>query len=96
MTEHKHDDHHHKEEHKKDGHERTFKIIVDQKPHDWPKQFITGLEVKRLAGVDPKAFDAWLDVPGPEDELIDDDKKVDLSRPGVEKFFTGKKTTTEG
>jgi hypothetical protein len=35
-------------------------------------------------------------VPGPEDELIDDDKKVDLSRPGVEKFFTGKKTTTEG
>lgn len=84
-------------EHKKDeDRERSFKIIVDQKHHEWPRQFITGLEVKRLAGVDPAAFDAWLDVRGPEDELIDDNEKVDLSKPGVEKFFTGKKTTTEG
>jgi hypothetical protein len=83
-------------EDKKEERERRYKIIVDQKPHDWPTQFITGLEVKRLAGVDPAAFDAWLDVRGPEDELINDDQKVDLSRPGVEKFFTGKKTTTEG
>lgn len=82
--------------HGDDDRERKFKIVVDQKPHEWPKQFITGLEVKKLAGVDPATYDAWLDVRGPEDELIEDNKKVDLSKPGVERFFTGKKTTTEG
>lgn len=83
-------------EKKPDGHVDDFEIIVDQKRHKWPKPFITGLEIKRLAGVDPKTYDAWLDVRGPEDELIKDDQKVDLTKKGVEKFFTGKKTTTEG
>lgn len=77
------------------GH-HTFKIVVDQKPHDWPKPAITGLEIKTLAGVDPKNYDAWQDVRGPEDLLIKDDGKIDLTDKGTEKFFTGKKTTTEG
>lgn len=82
---------------KPDGdHDKPNQIIVDQKPHKWPQKFITGLEIKRLAGVDPAAYDAWLDVKGPEDELVADDAKIDVSKPGVEKFFTGKKTTTEG
>jgi multiubiquitin len=79
----------------KHGH-RTFNILVDQKRHEWPKSVITGLEIKRLAGVDPTTYDAWQDVPGPDDLLIRDDAKVDLTKPGTEKFFTGKKTTTEG
>lgn len=79
-----------------DKKDRPFKIIVDQKPHDWPTQFITGLDIKRLAGVDPAAFDAWQDVRGPEDVLIDDNDRADLSPNGTERFFTGKKTTTEG
>lgn len=80
----------------KEKKEPPFKIIVDQKPHDWPTQFITGLDIKRLAGVDPAAFDAWQDVRGPEDVLIADAQRVDLKPNGTEKFFTGKKTTTEG
>ena len=74
----------------------TYKIIVDRRPHDWHQPFITGAEIKRLAGVDQAAFDAWQDVPGPEDVLVADDRKVDLREKGTEKFFTGKKTTTEG
>lgn len=74
----------------------VYKIIVDQKPHDWPKPVITGLEIKRLAGVDPEAYDAWQDVRGPEDLLIKDTDKADLTKQGTEKFFTGKKKTTEG
>jgi hypothetical protein len=73
-----------------------FKIIVDRKPHDWPEPFISGAQIKRLAGVDATTYDAWQDVPGPEDLLITDDRKVDLRPPKVERFFTGKKTTTEG
>ena len=74
----------------------TYKIIVDRRPHDWHQPFITGAEIKRLAGVDQATFDAWQDVRGPEDILVADDRKVDLREPGTEKFFTGKKTTTEG
>jgi multiubiquitin len=79
------------------GHEqRRFNIIVDQKRHDWPKPEISGLEIKELAGVDADKYDAWQDVPGPDDLQIKDQQKVDLTKPGTEKFFTGKKTTTEG
>lgn len=73
-----------------------YEILVDRRPHKWTKPTITGLEIKKLAGVDPATYDAWQDVPGHEDKPIADNEKVDLTRPGVEKFFTGKKTTTEG
>lgn len=73
-----------------------FQIIVDQKPYKWNEPFITGLQIKRLAGVDPATYDAWQDVRGPEDVLLNDDTKVDFRKPGTERFFTGKKTTTEG
>lgn len=79
-----------------DKKKETYKIIVDRRPHDWHQPFITGAEIKRLAGVDQATFDAWQDVPGPEDVLVADDRKVDLREKGTEKFFTGKKTTTEG
>lgn len=74
----------------------SFEIIVDQRPHKWHETFITGLQVKKLAGVDPASYDAWQDVRGPEDILLKDDTRVDLRKPGTERFFTGKKTTTEG
>jgi hypothetical protein len=73
-----------------------FKVLVDRKPHDWNEPFITGAQIKELAGVDQAAYDAWQDVPGPEDILVGDTDKVDLREPGRERFFTGKKTTTEG
>ncbi len=73
-----------------------YKIIVDRKPHDWPEPFISGAQIKQIAGVDQVTYDAWQDVPGPEDRLITDTDKVDLRPPAVERFFTGKKTTTEG
>jgi hypothetical protein len=78
------------------GHDKAFKIVVDQKHHEWRERYITGLEIKRLAGVDPATYDAWQDVRGPEDILVGDNDQVDLTKPGVERFFTGKKTTTEG
>lgn len=74
----------------------VFHILIDHKPHDWPKSVITGVEIKQLAGVDPQTFDAWQDVPGPDDELISDTREINLSGKGTEKFFTIKKTTTEG
>jgi hypothetical protein len=34
--------------------------------------------------------------PGPEDNPVGDSDHVDLTGRGVERFFTGKKTSTEG
>jgi hypothetical protein len=82
-----------KDEEKRD---RPFKILVDHKPHEWPHPFITGAQIKTLAGVNQATYDAWQDVPGPEDILVGDTDEVDLRKPGAERFFTGKKTTTEG
>lgn len=73
-----------------------YKILVDHKPHDWPRPYITGTEIKRVAGVDPATYDAWQDVAGPEDKLVADNERVDLRPHGVEKFYAIKKTTTEG
>lgn len=81
---------------KPDKPEKSYHIIVDQRPHDWPAPFITGAQIKQLAGVDPTTYDAWQHMHGPEDRLIADAEHADLTQPGTERFFTGKKTTTEG
>lgn len=92
--------HEHEQHHPGNGnHEKplkTFHILIDHKPHDWPKPVITGAEIKQLAGVDTQTFDAWQDVSGPEDKFIGDTYEVDLAEKGTEKFFTIKKNTTEG
>lgn len=71
-------------------------IFIDRKKYDWDQPAITGLQIKNLAGVDIATYNVWQDVAGPEDIPIADDFSVDLTQPGVEKFFTGKKTSTEG
>ena len=75
--------------------DKKYKLIVDQQEHQWLKPVITGLEIKNLAGVDV-SYGVWQEVPGPNDPPVGDNQQVDLARPGVERFFTGKKTTTEG
>ena len=81
-------------EHEKE-HKQDFKLIIDTHPFTWPNSTITGTEIKQLASVDP-SYGVWQEVPGPNDPPVGDNQQVDLTRPGVERFFTGKKTTTEG
>lgn len=83
-------------EHKKSLKTHVFKILIDQKPFEWPDQFITGAQIKQLAGVD-MSYGVWLKVHGPgEDQPIGDQEQVDLSDPGREHFFTAPTQTTEG
>lgn len=74
----------------------AYHILIDHKPHDWPKPTITGTEIKQLAGVDQHTYDAWQDVPGPEDRQVGNTEEIDLTQNGTEKFFAIKATTTEG
>lgn len=69
---------------------KKFKFFVDGIKFQTEKQFLTGLEIKMMANV-PEDLDLYLVVHGYQDELISNDKTVNLSRPGVEKFETRKK-----
>lgn len=60
---------------------KTIKLKIDNKNYTVEKQFITGSEIKSLAGV-PPSYGVWLKVTGPgEDRKIKDDEQVDLSKP---------------
>lgn len=76
--------------------DHPFKLLIDQKPYEWPERLITGAQIKQLANVD-MSYGVWLEVHGPGDDLpIDNDEQVDLSQPGREHFFTAPTQTTEG
>jgi len=74
----------------------SYRFMMDGRRFEWGATEITGLTLKKLAGVDPNSFDVWLEIKGQEDQLVENTDFVDLTAKGIEKFFTGKKTTTEG
>jgi hypothetical protein len=61
-------------------------LIIEGEKFEWHKQYITGAEIKNLAGIDP-AKEIYLSLKEPwDDELISDEQRVDLARPGIEEF----------
>jgi hypothetical protein len=77
--------------------DRSFRILIDDERYEWGAPEITGLMLKKLAGVDPGTYDVWLEVrESGEDIRIENNETVSLEDDGVERFFTGKSTTTEG
>jgi hypothetical protein len=66
-------------------------FLVGEKHHQWKKQHISGLEVRKLAGVLP-SDEIYLLLQKPyEDEVIGDKTQVNLARPGIEHFWVKKK-----
>lgn len=76
--------------------DRSFRFLLDGRQFEWGGTFITGLALKKLAEVDPTTHGVWLEVRGNEDKKIGNGELIDLSEPGVERFFTGVDQTTEG
>lgn len=74
----------------------SFRLELDGRVIEWGAPVISGRVLKRLAGVDPKTYGIWLEVRGEEDRPIDDGELVRLDKPGLERFFTGTVTSTEG
>ena len=63
-----------------------LKLIIEDKPYDWKEQYILGSQVRKLGNA-PAGSETFLVIQKPwEDELIGDDDKVDLARPGIEQF----------
>lgn len=76
--------------------DRSFRFELDGRIFEWGGTFIAGLTLKKLASVDPATYGVWLEVRGSDDRPIGNNELVDLSAPGVERFFTGIVQTTEG
>lgn len=68
----------------------SLKLTINGKHYEHHAQFISGAEVRNLGQI-PKEDEIFLGIKRPwEDELIQDDAKVDLARPGIEHFFSKK------
>jgi hypothetical protein len=76
--------------------DRSFRFFVDGRQIEWAKPTITGRILKALAGVDPATYDVYLDVRGDQPRQIANEEAVRLDAPGVERFDTVIRHTTEG
>lgn len=73
---------------------RELSFTINKKEYGWHKQFITGKKLRELGDVKPEE-DLFLEGDAPEErELIEEDTKVNLARPGTE-HFVSKETVTE-
>lgn len=78
--------------------DRSFRLELDDRVIEWGGTRISGLTLKKLADADADAdaatHVAWLDSRGGTDRQIDDAELVDLSAPGVERFYTALRSIT--
>lgn len=67
---------------------KVLKLIINDRHFEWSEQYISGADVKRLAGI-PDSDLVFLSIRNPwEDELIENETRVDLARPGIEHFYS--------
>lgn len=72
--------------------ELALKLIINGTHYEWHQQYIIGVEVRKLGNIS-EDDEIFLSIKKPwEDELIQNDTKVDLARPGIEHFFSKKKS----
>lgn len=76
--------------------DRLFRFVLDNRQIAWGEPTITGAVLLRLAGVPDQTYDVYQEIRGQHDLLIRPDDRVDLTRPGVERFVTVIRHTTEG
>ena len=67
---------------------KQLRFTINAVVYEWDRQYITGLQLREIGKISAD-HDIYLQIKPPyEDELITDDTRVDLARPGVEHFIT--------
>lgn len=75
---------------------RRYRIRVDRQHFVVDEPYLTGREILKLVGKTPAEFMLSQKFRGGEVKKIEPDEKVDLTRPGVERFMTLPLDPTEG
>lgn len=76
--------------------DRSFRFLLDGRQVEWGARRISGRTLLALAQADPDKYRVWQQVRGGDDKPIGLKDLVDLDEPGVERFFTGQASSTEG
>lgn len=67
---------------------KIFHLMINGTNYKWEQPLIQGSQIKQLDGIEPTA-ELYLKGKGQQpDVLIADDQQVDLSNPGIEKFYS--------
>jgi hypothetical protein len=70
---------------------KKLHFTINKTPFTWYKQYIRGVQIRELGKID-QDDEIYLKIDPPfEDELITDEEKVDLARPGKEHFVSKEK-----
>lgn len=75
--------------------DRLYKFAIDQHQKEWGKPIISGKVLRALASLQP-GYALYQEVRGGQDIEIADTDLIDLSKPGIERFISVIKETTEG
>jgi hypothetical protein len=68
--------------------QKFYHLMVNGINYKWELPLIQGSQIKQLGRIEPTA-DLYLVSKGHQsDELITDEQQVDLSKPGIEKFYS--------
>lgn len=77
-------------QHHAEGHS-ILKFIINGNTFEWHKEYITGAEIRELGKI-PNDEEIFLSIKEPwDDEVISEEKQVNLARPEIEHFFSKKK-----
>jgi hypothetical protein len=67
---------------------KKWHFKIENTPHDWPSQFITGADVRAVPPGIPDNMDLYIKRQGKPGELVKKDDKIALDDPGIEKFYS--------
>ncbi|MGY3388318.1 hypothetical protein ACVWW6_000909 [Bradyrhizobium sp. USDA 3311] len=77
------------------GHQK-WKVQVENDVYGWDSQYITGAQVRGLGPGIPESMDLFLKVKGKAGQLVKDTDSIDLSVPGIEKFYAQEASSEAG
>lgn len=67
--------------------EGVLTVTIDGKKYEWNEQYITGEQIKKLAGLSEDS-ELFLKIKKPwEDESVTNETRINLARPGIEHFY---------
>lgn len=67
--------------------QNKFKLKVEGENYEWENQFITEQEIRNLGPGIPESMDLFLKSQEKPGRLVQAGEKIDLSKPGIEKFY---------
>jgi len=75
---------------------KKYHFMIENTPYEWDQQFITGLEIRGVGPGIPENMDLFIKVAGKPGRLVTKGESIDLSSPGIEKFYSQESSSDAG